>query len=148
MLLTEVGPESFPGQGEPVIRRLNTCDVHFDLSLGEWTIEQAWDGTRSSGIQKDERSYFCGKARETLTGTAVAIAHNIADRDVRVVVIGQDGRQRLPKAASAGGAGHLKGIDLEFDDAPVKIREYQLQSRPVGRYDIKYVVLQPAKVGG
>src|SRR5262249_15562515 len=68
-----------------------TCDLHFDLSLGEWTTEQTWDGTASLGIGKDERGFFLGKARETRGGTAIALAHNIVDRDVRLVGIDQDG---------------------------------------------------------
>lgn len=122
---------------------LATCDVHFDLSLGDWSVAQAFDGKRSVGIQKEENEYFFGRAREIQGGTTIAIAHNITDCVVRVVAIDQNGRQHQPKNSSSGGSGHLRGLDVEFDLPAAQIREYQLQSRPVGRFEIKNVALQP-----
>jgi beta-lactamase regulating signal transducer with metallopeptidase domain len=124
-----------------------SCDLHFDLALGAWTTERGHGGGKSIGIQKDDRAFFFGKARETRQGTAITVAHNITDRDVRVVAIDRDGQERLPNSSSSGGAGHLMGLDAEFDLPPGQIREYRLQSRPVGRFEIKNVALQPRKGG-
>jgi hypothetical protein len=126
---------------------LGTCDVHFDIAVGPWTTERVFDGSRSGGIAKADRAYFFGKAREIRQGTAIAVSHNITDRVVRVVAIGQDGRELRPTYTGQGGAGHLMGLDLEFNLPPSQIREYQLQSRQVGRFEIKNVALQPRKVG-
>jgi beta-lactamase regulating signal transducer with metallopeptidase domain len=123
-----------------------TCDIHFDLSLGDWTTEQANEGI-GGAIENGDRAFFFGKAHETQGGTAIAIAHNIVDRDVRIVAIDRDGKLLSPKSSSSGAAGHLKGFDAEFDLPPGKIREYQVQSRPVGRYEIKNVALQPRQAG-
>jgi hypothetical protein len=117
------------------------CGIHFDLSLGDWATEQENNG-HGAGVQREEQAFFFGRAHETKAGTAIAVAHNIADRDVRVIAIEQDGKQRMPRSMFSGGAGHLKGIDVDFDLAPSEIREYQLQSRPVGRYDIDKVSLE------
>jgi hypothetical protein len=38
-------------------------------------------------------------------------------------------------------------IDVEFALPPGQIREYRLQSRPVGRFEIKDVALRPRKAG-
>jgi hypothetical protein len=124
-----------------------TCAVHFDLSLGDWATERTCDGNKSVGIQTGEQAFFFGRARETKSGTAIAVAHNIVDREARIVAIGNDGRQLLPGSSASGTAGHIQGIDAEFAVPPSQIREYQLQSRPVGRYEIKDVALAPRKVG-
>ncbi len=126
---------------------LAACNLHFDLSLGEWTTEQKWPGTTSLGVGDDEHAYFLGKAREMRDGTAITVAHSIVDRDVRVIGIDQDGKQRLARSLASGGGGHLRGIDAEFDVPTKEIREYQIQSRPVGRYEIKNVVLQRREGG-
>jgi beta-lactamase regulating signal transducer with metallopeptidase domain len=121
-----------------------TCVVHFDLSLGDWRVEHRCEGKMSMGISAGERAYFFGKARATTTGTSIAIAHNIVDRDARVVAIGNEGKQLLPISSTSGAAGHIKGIDVEFSVPPSQIREFQVQSRAVGRYEIKDVALQPS----
>lgn len=124
------------------------CDVHFDLSLGDWITEQVFDGRQGNGIQKNDREFFLGKAREIRQGgTAIAIAHNITDRLVRVVAIDGDGKPRQPKASSNGGSGHLRGHDLEFDVPLDRIKEFQLQTRAVGRFEIKNIAIQPLKRG-
>jgi beta-lactamase regulating signal transducer with metallopeptidase domain len=124
---------------------LATCDVHFDIAVGPWTTERAFDGTSSMGITTQERAFFFGKARETAQGTAITIAHNIIDRVVGVVAIDREGHEHRPVSAGRGGAGHFIGLDIEFDIPPGQIREYQLRSRPVGRFEIKNVALQPRK---
>ena len=121
-----------------------TCDLHFDLSFGEWTVEQTWDGKMSLGVSKEERGFFLGKAREIRDGTALTVAHNIADAEMRLIAIGEDGHELEPRYFGSGGAGHLSGLDAEFSVPPGKIREYRLLSRRVGRYDIKKVSLEPA----
>lgn len=118
-----------------------TCVVHFDLAVGPWTIEQAHKG--GIGIEKAGRSFFFGRPHETRRGTAIAIAHNITDRDVRVTAIDKDGKTRHPVSSSWGSAGHLVMFDVEFDVPPTGLSEYQLESRPVGRFEIKDVALQP-----
>jgi hypothetical protein len=122
-----------------------TCEVHFDIALGPWTTERAFDGNSSMGITTHERAFFFGKARETPQGTAITIAHNITDRVVIVVAIDRDGHEHRPVAAGRGGAGHFIGLDMEFDIPPGQIREYQLRSRAVGRFEIKNVALEPRK---
>jgi beta-lactamase regulating signal transducer with metallopeptidase domain len=122
------------------------CVVHFDLSYGPWNTEQTSDG-KAIGIEKDGRAFFFGKAHETRAGTAIAIAHNIADRSLRVVAIDRDGKERTPRYSSSGGAGHMMMIDADFDLPPSAIREYQLQSRSVGRFEIKNVAIRPRKAG-
>jgi hypothetical protein len=126
-------------------RGLATCVVHFDLAVGPWVTEQVAE--KSIGIERGDRAFFFGKPREIRQGTAIAVAHNITDRDVRVVAVDRDGREHSPRSTSSGGATHLKMLDVEFDLAPGQIREYQLQSRPVGRFEIKNVALQPRKGG-
>jgi beta-lactamase regulating signal transducer with metallopeptidase domain len=126
-------------------RGATTCVVHFDLAVGPWVTEQA--ARKSIGIERDDRAYYFGTPRETRIGTAIAIAHNVADRDVRVVALDRDGREHLPRSTSGGGAKHMKMLDAEFDLPPGQLREYQLQSRPVGRFEIKNVALQPRKAG-
>jgi hypothetical protein len=126
---------------------LATCDVHFDIAVGPWTLERRFDGKASVGISKDDRAFFFGRAREIRQGTVIAVSHNITDRAVRVVAIGQDGQEIRPTYTGQGGAGHLMGLDIEFNLPPSQIREFQLQSRPVGRFEIKNIALQPRKSG-
>ena len=95
----------------------------------------------------DDRAYFFGKARENRDGTAIAVAHNITDREVRLVAIDHAGKEHLPTSSTRGGARHMVMLDVEFDLPPGQIREYQLQSRPVGRFEIKHVALVPRKGG-
>lgn len=123
----------------------STCDLHFDLSFGDWATEQESEGA-GAGIERNQRAFFFGRARETKTGTTIAVAHTVADRDVRLIAIAGDGRQLFPVSSFSGGAGHLKGIESDFDVVPSQIREYRLQSRAVGQYDIMKVVLQPLDV--
>src|SRR5262249_40882478 len=101
---------------------LATCVVHFDLAVGPWVTEQAAE--KSIGIERDDRAFFFGKPRETRQGTAIAVAHNITDRDVRVVAVGKDGREHTARSTSSGGAKHLKMLDVEFDLPPGQIGEY------------------------
>jgi beta-lactamase regulating signal transducer with metallopeptidase domain len=120
-----------------------TCNVHFDLALGPWNTEHVFDGKRSAGISQGERAFFFGKARQTRQGTALALAHNITDRVVRIVAIDNEGREHHPISDDQGGAGHFAGMDVEFDLPPGQIREFRLQSRQVGRFEIKNVALRP-----
>jgi hypothetical protein len=126
---------------------LAACDLHFDIAMGPWTTERVFDGKRSTGFSTGERAFFFGKARETRQGTALVLAHNITDRVVRVVAIDEKGREHQPTSDGQGSAGHLSGIDVEFDLPPSTIREFQLQSRQVGRFEIKNVALRPRKAG-
>jgi beta-lactamase regulating signal transducer with metallopeptidase domain len=123
-----------------------TCTVVFDLGVGPWTTEHTSDG-HGIGIEREDRAFFFGAAHETRAGTALAIAHNIADREVRLVAIDREGREHLPTSASWGGGHHLKMIDVEFSLPPDQFREYRLQSRSVGRFEIKDVALRPRKAG-
>lgn len=122
---------------------LTTGVVHFDLPLGPWVTEQVAEYT--AGIEKGDRAYFFGKPRPIRQGTAIAVAHNIADRDVRVVAVGRDGREHPAYSVSSGGGKRLRMLDAEFDVPPDQVREYRLQSRPLGRFEIKNVALQPGK---
>jgi beta-lactamase regulating signal transducer with metallopeptidase domain len=124
----------------------DACVVHFDIGLGPWVTEQAGDG-KGLGIERDDRAFFFGQAREYRRGTALAIAHNIVDREVRVVAVDQDGKEHVPGHATWGGGKHLKMLDVEFALPPDQLREYRLQSRPVGRFEIKNVALRPRKAG-
>jgi hypothetical protein len=99
------------------------------------------------GITQGERAFFFGKARQTRQGTTLALAHNIADRVVRVVAIDEQGREHHPISDDQGGAGHFSGLDVEFDLPPAQIREFRLQSRQVGRFEIKNVALRPRQAG-
>jgi BlaR1 peptidase M56 len=119
-----------------------TCVIVFDLAFGPWTMEHAHAGT-GTGVEKGDRAYFFGRARETKSGAAIAIAHNITGREVRVLAIDADGVEHAPTSASWGGAGRLMMLDLDFDLPPSRIREYQLKSRPQGRFEIKNVALRP-----
>jgi hypothetical protein len=118
-----------------------SCSVHFDLAVGDWTLEQATQ--RSMGIEKNGKSFFFGRPREFKAGTTIAVAHNITDREVRVVAVDRNGKLRYPTSTGSGGAGHLMMLDVEFDMPPSELVEYQLQSRSTGRFEIKDVVLQP-----
>src|SRR5262249_48334048 len=122
-----------------------TCVLHFDIAMGPWTTERVFDGKRTMGVSKGDRAFFIGKARDTTQGTALALAHNITDRVVRIVAIDERGRPHEPRSDDQGSAGHFSGVDVEFDLNSRAIREFQLQSRPVGRFEIKNVALQPRK---
>jgi beta-lactamase regulating signal transducer with metallopeptidase domain len=126
---------------------LAACDLHFDIAVGPWNTERVFDGKRSVGIGGHDRSFFFGKARETRQGTAITLAHNILDRYVRVIAIDQEGREHQPTSSGQGTAGPLTGLDVEFDLPPGQIREFRLQSRSVGRFEIKNVALRPRKAG-
>jgi hypothetical protein len=128
--------------GDPVV-----CDLHFDIAVGPWNTERVFDGKRGVGITQGERAFFFGKARQTRQGTALALAHNIAARVVRIVAIDEQGREHHPISDDQGGAGHFSGLDVEFDLPPAQIREFRLQSRQVGRFEIKNVALRPRKAG-
>jgi beta-lactamase regulating signal transducer with metallopeptidase domain len=122
---------------------LAACELHFDITLGPWETERVFDGKHGGGITKGDRAFFIGKAHETRQGTTLTLAHNIADRVVRVVAIDHDGREHQPTSDHQGGAGHFSGLDVEFDLPPAQIREFRLQSRKVGRFEIKNVALSP-----
>ena len=66
-------------------------------------------------------AFFFGKAREIREGTAIAVSHNITDRVIRVVAIGQYGQELRPTHTGQGGAGHLMGLDIEFNVPPGRI---------------------------
>jgi beta-lactamase regulating signal transducer with metallopeptidase domain len=123
------------------------CDLHFDVAVGPWKSERVFDGKRSMGITEGERAFFLGTARETHQQTALALAHNITDRVVRIVAIDEKGREHHPISDDQGGAGHFSGMDVVFDLPPGQIREFQLQSRQVGRFEIKNVALRPRQAG-
>jgi beta-lactamase regulating signal transducer with metallopeptidase domain len=122
---------------------LTACSVHFDIAVGPWKTERVFDGKRSLGFSRGERAFFFGRARQTQQGTALALAHNITDRVVRIVAIDTEGREHDPISDDQGGAGHFAGLDVEFNLPPGHIREFQLQSRQVGRFEIKNVALRP-----
>jgi hypothetical protein len=124
-----------------------TCELHFDIATGPWTTERVFDGKRSIGIGGNDRSCFFGKARAIPQGTAIALAHNILDRSVRVLAIDHGGREHEATSSGQGSAGPLSGMYVEFDLPLEEIREFQLQSRQVGRFEIKNVALRPRKAG-
>jgi hypothetical protein len=124
-----------------------TCTVHFDIALGDWTTNWTEAAGAGNAIQKEDLSLFFGRPREIPQGTAITIAHNIKNRAVRVVAIDREGKEHFATSNASGGAGVFMGVDVEFPLPPAQIREYRVQSRPVGRYEIKNVALQPRKAG-
>jgi beta-lactamase regulating signal transducer with metallopeptidase domain len=124
-------------------QKADVCSLHFYISLGEWETEYACDA-EGRGIETSNRVFFFGSARETRRGTARVVAHNIMDRDVRLVAVDHSGREHYPGAATSG-AKQMRMIDVEFALPPDQIAEYRLKSRPIVRFEIDNVALQPRK---
>jgi RNA polymerase sigma factor (sigma-70 family) len=133
------------GKPAPELRRaiarfpkgLAFCAVHFEFASGVWTTEAPASGDRAI-------LFGTPRALPDGAGTAVSIAHNLVDRDTRIVAIDRAGKIRAPASLTWNGSGTLKMLDVRFRQAPDEIREYRLQSRPFHTLEIPRVALRPA----
>lgn len=122
----------------------DACDLDVSLASGRWETLVAHGGAGGFWTTRDGREFYFGKARPSQSGTLIAVAHDLADRDARLVAVDLDGREHLPASSSAGG-GRVRLIDVEFPLPPGRIREYRFQSRPFERAEIRAISLRPAE---
>ena len=85
-----------------------------------------------------------GMLRLAQDGTAIAVAHNIVDRDNRIVAVDRQGKEHTCIYSSGGGGEILSLLDAEFVLPPDQIREFRVQSRPFERAEITNIALKPS----
>ncbi len=83
--------------------------------------------------------------------TVFAVAHNFFGQDRRIVAVDRDGKAHPAVQYSAGADGDPRWvidiIDGEFDLPPDRIKEFQVQFRPIELAEIKGIALNPRATG-
>jgi|GEM_PF-891980 len=120
-----------------------TCAVEVRLATGPWETNARDGGQGGRSFTRGPYKFYCGKAREYHGGTSIAIAENIVGLDTRIAAIDRNESIHLPVYTSGGGHEILNLLDVEFDVPPDQIREYQVQSRPFERTEIKDIAFHP-----
>jgi hypothetical protein len=113
---------------------LAECEVRARVAADIWLTEAANDGAGGVSMVQNGHNFDFGKARRfaasSRSGTAMAVAHNIAGRDKRLVAVDRGGKTHTGvHSISPSGEGNCL-LDAEFDLPPDRIREFQVQSRP------------------
>lgn len=129
------------------------CEVRAGVAAGPWKTEVSNDGGGGVGQFVNGHKFSFGKARP-YTGhgramTVFSVAHNFFGQDRRLVAIDRDGTPHPADSYSAGSDGDKRWvidlIDGEFPLPPERIREYQVQFRPIEEVEIKDIALDPAR---
>ena len=119
-----------------------TCAVRLRLSEGPWKTEGSNSGEQAHSTENGRYHVYYGKARPYNGGTAISVAHNISDHDMRLVAVDRNGEEH-GAISSTKGDGPLGLLDVEFREPTSEIREYRLQSRPVEKAEIGAISMRP-----
>jgi hypothetical protein len=104
------------------------------------------DGKHYAAQGKQKHGYVYSPAIEANGKVTITIAHDLLDRDLRIVAIGADGNIIANGGAQGGGAGMVRQNTGIFKNVSLKdIRGFQLQARPFHRYEIQNVSLHRDK---
>jgi RNA polymerase sigma factor (sigma-70 family) len=139
------GGKSAPGMEMYVAsfpKTKKSCSVLASVGVGSWTNDLTHDGRVPFSTARGRYEYYFGKSRGIAAGTAISIAHNVTDRQVRLVAIDREGHQHLPVGSSAGG-GNVRLLDAEFPVACESIVQFRFQTRPFEKAEIPAIALEP-----
>jgi RNA polymerase sigma factor (sigma-70 family) len=125
-----------------VASELKSCTVDFSLATGPWkTVSTAGSGASSGGANR--LAYMFSEPIETKSGVLRVVTHNIGDQDVRLIAVDREGKEHLPVGhhPECGARGFYQMM-REFDLPTAQVAEFQLQTRPFERLEIKDIALK------
>lgn len=125
---------------------LDTAVIKLAVAAGPWTTIAETDGKNYSAESNRQHSYVYTTAIEADGKVTISIAHNVLNRDLRIVAIGADGNIIANGGAHGGGVNKVVQTTGVFQNVALKdIRAFQLQARPYHKYEIQNVSLHRDK---
>jgi len=122
---------------------LHTLTVKYGVAPGPWATIGSSEGRGSSSSSRGGVSMAFSPAVEKDGTVLIPVAHNVSDKDVRVVAI--DKMKKVVTASSSSGdaAGDVHQITASFSGVRLAdIKEFQLQARPYEWATFKNVSLE------
>ncbi len=118
--------------------------VKFGVAIGPWRTTVT-SGARGGGsVSSENVKALFSIAIENKGDVIVVVAHNVADRDYRVVAVNTAGKVIPGSIFSAGVDGDVRQTTARFIDTRLdQIKEFSLQVRPFEWAEFKNVSLQP-----
>lgn len=119
----------------------STVTVRVRVADGPWTTVQEGTAQQASST-RDGLAVAFSAANDANGITTISVMHNVNDLDVRVVAVGNDGREHRPSSAGGLGAGGSSQITATFSNlSPKDIRAFRLQTRPYRSIEFRNVSL-------
>jgi len=123
-----------------------TCLVRFIVASGVWDTLAETDGQSVESQGKRQLGFAFAPAYEHEGATKITIAHNVGDRDVRIVAVDRDGKSIPSSPASSAGAQGFIQMTASFPGLRLKdVKEFRVQSRVFQVVEIQNVSLQPGQ---
>ncbi len=125
---------------------LDTAVIKLAVAAGPWTTLAETDGKHYSAESNRQHGYVYTRALEADGKVTISIAHDVRDRDLRVVAIGAEGQIINSVGGHSGGVNKVMQSTGIFPNVSLKdIRGFQLQARPFHGYEIQNVSLHRDK---
>ena len=123
---------------------LHTLTVKYGVASGPWDTVGSTKGEGSSSSSRAGGvSMAFSPAVEKDGAAVISIAHNISDKDVRVVAIDKKGQVIAARSSSGDSAGDVHQTTATFTGTRLAdIKEFQLQARPYEWATFKNVSLE------
>jgi hypothetical protein len=118
--------------------------VKLGVAAGPWiTLAESSSRGSSSGGRGNAAVSF-SPTHEEDTAVVVTVAHNVEDRDVRVIAVDNGGKELTPGRSATGTAGNVRQLTCTFHNVRLsEIKEFRLQARPYEWAVFKNVSLMP-----
>jgi hypothetical protein len=121
---------------------LDTTVIKLSVAAGPWITMAQTDGRSWASEGRKKHGYVYTPAIEADGKVTISIAHNVLNRDLRIVAIGDKGQILANGGVHGGGAANFRQTTGIFENVSLKdIREFQLQVRPYHKYEIQNVSL-------
>jgi RNA polymerase sigma factor (sigma-70 family) len=120
----------------------SSCTVRFKVAASLWNTIATGGKDASGGGTETVGSYIFGYPTASARGTTLSVTHNINNQSVRIVAVGNDGKEIAGLIGSTIDVTAFRQIQVQFDQPPDEIKQFRLETRPYEQVEIPLIALK------
>ena len=129
------------------LKTQKTCNLSFRIAAGPW--ETLTENSGRDWVTYGDRGhgYAVSPAIEVNGGTRLTIAHDVVDRDVRIVAVDHQGREITTEDRGGGDVKGFSQLTVIFYKLPLKdIKAFRLQALAWQKAEVTGIALNPVEM--
>ena len=128
------------------LKEQKTCNLNFKIAAGPWETLTENSGREWVTYGEKDHGYAVSPAIEINGATRLTIAHDVIDRDVRIVAVDHEGREITTEDRGGGDVRGFSQLTVIFYKRPLKdIKAFRLQARNWQKVEVTGIALNPGE---
>jgi hypothetical protein len=129
------------------LKTQKTGNLNFKIAAGPWETLTENSGREWVTYNDKNHGYAVSPVIEVNGGTRLTIAHDVIDRDVRIVAVDHQGRETVTQDRGGGDVKGFSQLTVIFYKLPLKdIKAFRLQARKWQTVKVTDIALNPGEM--